>query len=77
MLELFAHPFPDEGRMSHSFRLGQAFHRLALGGGVHGLDPLPLVIADFRGRKMTHTFPHTLAEVMGTYRQLEDYATRE
>ena len=42
MLELFAHPFPDEGRMSHSFRLGQAFHRLALGGGVHGLDPLPM-----------------------------------
>jgi uncharacterized glyoxalase superfamily protein PhnB len=24
------------------------------------------MIADFRGQKMTHTFPHTLAEVMGT-----------
>ena len=22
--------------------------------------------ADFRGQKMTHTFPHTLAAVMGT-----------
>ena len=33
----------------------------AAGGGF----PLTLN-ADFRGRKMTHTFPHTLAEVMGT-----------
>jgi len=28
-------------------------------------DPY-VFIADFRGQKMTHTFPPTLAEVMGT-----------
>ena len=27
-----------------------------------------LLNADFRGQKMTHTFPHTLAWVMGTQR---------
>jgi hypothetical protein len=45
----------------------QPLETVALGG-VSFVEAFgrPLVNADFRGQKMTHTFPHTLAEVRGT-----------